>query len=90
MLVFIDVNECNTNAHNCHANADCNNHDGSFTCLCKPGHSGSGSSCDDINECEIANSCDLNATCVNAAGSYACTCNTGYNGTGIGLESCIG
>ena len=42
---FVDVNECITGDHNCDANADCNNTEGSFECTCKPGYSGNGVDC---------------------------------------------
>ena len=37
--------ECSRNLDNCHADADCINAEGSFTCQCKPGFEGSGVSC---------------------------------------------
>ena len=40
-----DINECMSGSHNCHANATCNNTDGSFTCACVMGHSGNGLTC---------------------------------------------
>ena len=43
--IFADVNECTANTHNCHPNADCTNTNGGFTCACKSGFSGSGTSC---------------------------------------------
>ena len=42
---FADGNECITGEHNCDANADCNNTEGSFECTCKPGYSGNGVDC---------------------------------------------
>ena len=42
---FADVNECITGEHNCDANADCNNTEGSFECTCKGGYSGNGVDC---------------------------------------------
>ena len=41
-----DVNECSANTHNCHSYANCKNTNGGFTCACKSGFSGSGTSCD--------------------------------------------
>ena len=35
-----DLNECETGKHNCDANADCSNNDGSFSYKCKAGYSG--------------------------------------------------
>ena len=43
---FADVNEFIIGEHNCDANADCNNTEGSFECtICKPGYSGNGVYC---------------------------------------------
>ncbi|CAH3181644.1 unnamed protein product, partial [Porites lobata] len=39
------VNECITGEHNCDANADCNDTEGSFECTCKPGYYGNGVNC---------------------------------------------
>jgi len=59
-LVFVpfctvsDVNECFPNeisdeyihlAHNCHADANCTNTNGSFYCTCYTGYSGDGVTC---------------------------------------------
>ena len=46
------MNECEIGFHNCHANADCINTDGSFECSCKDGYEGDGNVCDDVNECQ--------------------------------------
>ncbi|XP_043926721.1 mucin-4-like [Protopterus annectens] len=43
--------------------------------------SGSGTSCVDINECNIQGVCQ-NGLCKNTDGSYVCTCNTGYTQKG--------
>ena len=44
-MLFVDLNECTMNTHNCNANNYCNNTLGSFTCTCKLGFSGNGTSC---------------------------------------------
>ncbi|XP_019647161.1 PREDICTED: uncharacterized protein LOC109487598 [Branchiostoma belcheri] len=41
----IDVNECDTDADNCHIHATCHNSEGSFNCVCNPGYQGNGTSC---------------------------------------------
>jgi len=41
-----DIDECQTDDHECHSNADCLNSIGSYTCQCKPGFNGSGFSCE--------------------------------------------
>lgn len=37
-----DINECSENLDDCHANANCNNTFGSFSCWCKAGFAGDG------------------------------------------------
>ena len=44
-LIFADLDECNTNTHNCDVNADCVNAVGSYSCMCKAGYTGDGQSC---------------------------------------------
>ena len=43
-----NIDECTTGKHNCDANADCTDTEGSFTCQCKAGYNGDGVTC----ECE--------------------------------------
>ena len=46
ILLFLDINECVTEEHNCDAiHAYCNNTKGSFACLCEPGYTGDGINC---------------------------------------------
>ena len=40
-----DIDECETNPHNCHEEAACNNTHGSYLCTCKPGFIGDGQNC---------------------------------------------
>jgi len=55
------------------------NTNGSFTCACNHGYSGSGTQCDDVNECDTGdNQCSADAVCANNVGGYDCTCNPGY------------
>ena len=37
-----DIDECAQNADNCDVNANCTNIPGNFTCTCKQGYEGSG------------------------------------------------
>ena len=39
------MNECETEEHNCDADANCVNTIGSFMCACKPGFTGNGVNC---------------------------------------------
>ena len=45
ILSSSDINECNTNSP-CHANATCNNTEGSYSCECNIGFTGDGFTCD--------------------------------------------
>ena len=44
-VLFSDVDECSLGEHNCDANAACVNEDGSFTCKCISGFTGTGQQC---------------------------------------------
>ena len=43
--LFLDVDECSTNAHSCHSNASCTNTVGNYTCSCNDGFVGDGRNC---------------------------------------------
>ena len=78
----VDINECETNAHTCGANAACVNTAGSHACSCNAGYAPVGDSlqnlqCADIDECAAgAHSCGEheNAFCANTVGDYECSC----------------
>ena len=44
-FILADVDECTANTHNCHSDATCTNTNGGFTCACKSGFQGPGTSC---------------------------------------------
>ncbi|CAH1793374.1 unnamed protein product, partial [Owenia fusiformis] len=78
------VNECTSSKHDCHANAVCTDTPSSYTCTCKPGFTGDGTSCMDVNECmENTDNCHVHATCTNTQGTFTCKCKDGYKGTGV-------
>ena len=80
----LDVDECTTGADNCSPNADCTNLGGSFSCACKQGYTGDGTSCSDVDECTLnTHNCAAQATCTNIGGSFTCACNSGYTGDGV-------
>ena len=78
----VDINECETGAHTCGANAACVNTPGSHACSCSAGYAPVGDSlqnlqCADIDECAAgAHSCGEheNAFCANTVGDYECSC----------------
>lgn len=45
LFVIIDVDECKNVTYPCHANATCNNTDGSYICDCRTGYDGNGTNC---------------------------------------------
>ncbi|VDD94411.1 unnamed protein product [Enterobius vermicularis] len=73
----------------CGTNAECIE----GVCQCKPGWTGNGKMCVDINECSaIPNVCGAHSICDNTAGSYRCQCDLGYindeNGRCIDMDEC--
>jgi len=45
LLSFLDIDECSSGVHTCHADARCTNTIGSYTCQCNPGYHGDGRTC---------------------------------------------
>ena len=86
----LDIDECDIVPSLCHAQANCDNTDGSYDCACVTGTTGDGvNNCDDIDECsDGTHTCDPNASCTNedyvATGQFhSCECNVGYLGDGF-------
>ncbi|RDD42651.1 Fibrillin-1 [Trichoplax sp. H2] len=73
-------NQCSAGFSDCDPNAVCHGDAWSgVTCTCKPGFTGNGRRCVDINECNATKSyCPQNTGCVNTIGSYKCVCLPGY------------
>ena len=46
LFYFVDINECGGERDNCDGNATCHNTDGSFSCVCNEGFSGTGEECE--------------------------------------------
>ncbi|XP_013010112.1 nidogen-2 [Cavia porcellus] len=85
VLIAPPPNPCEDGSHNCapEGQARCINHgDGTFSCACLPGYTGSGYQCSDVDEC-AENRCHPAATCYNAPGSFSCVCQPGYLGDGF-------
>lgn len=63
----------------CHDSATCLNLIGKNGCDCRPGFTGDGLHCHDVDEClDQMHHCHANAACTNTIGSYVCDCIKGY------------
>jgi hypothetical protein len=49
-ISYLDIDECATGTHNCHANATCTDTSGSYTCTCLAGFTGNGTYCEGREE----------------------------------------
>ncbi|KAL4641211.1 mucin-like protein [Arapaima gigas] len=59
----------------CHKMADCISTRYNYTCSCKPGFTGDGHNCTDIDECMDPSACpNAKFECVNTPGSVHCSC----------------
>nr|XP_033469720.1 mucin-like protein [Epinephelus lanceolatus] len=59
----------------CHKDADCLSTKQNFTCTCKPGFTGDGQNCTDIDECADLETCpNAKFECKNKPGSVDCSC----------------
>ncbi|XP_035028119.1 mucin-like protein [Hippoglossus stenolepis] len=59
----------------CHKDADCRSTKQNYTCTCKPGFTGNGHNCTDINECAEVSTCpNAKFECKNKPGSVECLC----------------
>ncbi|XP_046860221.1 signal peptide, CUB and EGF-like domain-containing protein 3 [Xenia sp. Carnegie-2017] len=71
--------ECKLQLHECHQHADCRDLPRSYSCSCRPGFTGNGKSCSDIDECsEGTATCPRLTVCNNTESGYNCTCKAGY------------
>lgn len=43
--MYLDLDECKLDTHNCHSDGVCTNTKGSFVCSCKTGFKGTGVQC---------------------------------------------
>ncbi|XP_056904232.1 neurogenic locus Notch protein-like [Takifugu flavidus] len=59
----------------CHTDATCRSTKQNYTCTCKPGFTGNGHNCTDIDECEDLSACpNAKFECKNTPGSVDCFC----------------
>ncbi|XP_078352373.1 polycystin family receptor for egg jelly-like [Oculina patagonica] len=86
----LDVNECEDGTHDCDRElAICLNTEGSYTCQCRPGYTGDGTNCSDVNECISGDhNCHDLGVCTNNHGSFTCHCQRGYTGNGTWCAAC--
>ncbi|XP_065844501.1 uncharacterized protein [Oscarella lobularis] len=78
---ILDYDECYSNTSICHVNAACENTLSSYNCTCKPGFTGNGTTCKDLNECDRRCN-EKGQRCLNTYGSYECLCESGWTGNG--------
>ncbi|XP_036811254.1 fibulin-5 isoform X1 [Oncorhynchus mykiss] len=70
-----DMDECETDSHQCNPTQVCINTAGGYTCSCTEGYWLVGGQCQDIDECRYGYCQQL---CANVPGSYSCSCNPGF------------
>lgn len=93
MLAVSSVADFKTNILTINQNsALCLNTDGSFSCMCNEGYTGSGLNCTDVNEC-ASSPCPKPGICANNPGSFHCICPVGYAFDSVGtcqdVNECI-
>nr|XP_055040010.1 nidogen-1-like isoform X2 [Misgurnus anguillicaudatus] len=79
------VDHCRRGTHDCDGpdRARCSYTGGStYSCSCRPGFSGDGRNCQDIDECQSVH-CHSDAICYNTQGSFTCQCRPGFHGDGF-------
>ncbi|KAJ8411933.1 hypothetical protein AAFF_G00155710 [Aldrovandia affinis] len=70
-----DIDECETESHQCNPTQVCINTSGGYTCTCTEGYWLISGQCQDIDECRYGYCQQL---CANVPGSYSCSCNPGF------------
>ncbi|XP_055358339.1 mucin-like protein isoform X2 [Betta splendens] len=72
----------------CHKDATCQSVKRTYNCTCKPGFTGDGRNCTDVDECETLQFCpNAKFECKNSPGSFTCLCryqSPGSSSTGCG------
>ena len=80
-----DIDECSAGTSSCTDDAECQNTEGGYECVCPSGYTGDGktdgSGCSDIDECyEQSHNCGPQSICVNNDGGFSCKCRPGFVG----------
>ncbi|XP_073669018.1 uncharacterized protein [Paramisgurnus dabryanus] len=71
--------------HPCDKMAECTSTGYNYTCTCKPGYTGDGKVCTDINECLEPSACpNAKFECMNTPGSVRCSCRYQNTSNGCG------
>uniref|UniRef100_A0A3Q2QTG4 Signal peptide, CUB and EGF-like domain-containing protein 1 n=1 Tax=Fundulus heteroclitus TaxID=8078 RepID=A0A3Q2QTG4_FUNHE len=73
-----DADECSDGSDDCHIDALCQNTPKSYNCICKPGYTGDGKQCEDVDECTNDYNGGCVHECINIPGNYRCTCYDGF------------
>ena len=76
VFFFQDINECLTEP--CENYVLCNNTEGSYQCICKPGYTGQ--TCAEPT-CDMEELCSRNGQCDTNSTSWFCICDQFYEGT---------
>jgi hypothetical protein len=74
-----DINECTLGTYTCATHATCTNIVGGYSCTCNAGFVGDGTTCTDIDECEVTPDICFAKACRNTQGGFICGCETGYH-----------
>uniref|UniRef100_A0A8D2LHA2 Signal peptide, CUB and EGF-like domain-containing protein 2 n=1 Tax=Varanus komodoensis TaxID=61221 RepID=A0A8D2LHA2_VARKO len=77
-FIIRNVDECAEGIDDCHPDAICQNTPKLYKCMCKPGYSGEGKTCKDIDECDNDFDGGCVHECFNIPGNYRCTCYDGF------------
>ncbi|EKX43308.1 hypothetical protein GUITHDRAFT_110724 [Guillardia theta CCMP2712] len=88
------INECAAHTDNCATHASCIDTYSSFECSCKPGFVGSGTVCEDVDECEALSACASEVRqakqdfYLDVDSSSCLSCPTGQYASSLGQTSC--
>ena len=80
-LVLAVFHECQPSGQpSCPQNSFCKKIRDEYQCRCRPGFSGDGKTCRNINECtRNLHKCNSKENCVDTRGSYICQCKLGFS-----------